>query len=149
MAGQIRGRQILPASNQNVKGDFGYHPAAATTKWDILYCTGVRGGTLELTDADAGAAATCTGPLFVAMHDADPIASRPTDPVARANPGPVLVGPVDTSAASGSGAVYLSDTAGEFAFSAGPVTRVVGVVVVNDASNGYWLFDGRLGTLPA
>ena len=144
MPGQVRGREILPARNDNKKGDFGYHPAAAISKWEILQVTNVVGGTVVADLADASAATTASGALFIAVHEAEPQADRPNDPVARMNPGPYLVGPVDTSAATAFGhEVYLSDTPGAVSFGVqGTTERVVGHTVVDDATNGYWLFFG-------
>lgn len=144
----VAGRVIKTANFRNTKDEWGYHPAAATTQWEVLFVSDLNGLTPEMTVADGDTLVECTGQLFVAMHDCDPDTARPTQAIGRAHPGPVVVGPVDTSSFTAVGSPVYLNAAGAVGASAEPnpgYTRVVGSVVVKDATNGYWLFEGSPG----
>lgn len=148
---EIAGRNVKPANTRASKLDVGYHPAQAITENQILYVSGIANsstGAWAMDLADADAEATANGPLFIACTDASVDSARAGDSIARANPGPYLVGPVDTSGGSAGDTVFLSTTAGGWTLtapSANPdVVRPIGRVLTS-ATLGYWVFDGHAG----
>lgn len=126
-----------------------YHPAVSVDKWDILYITDVlgAGACLSLDLADADAVATAAGTLFCASHAAAPDTQQGNNPVAYCHR-MILVGPVDTSAATVRDPVYLSTMAGGWTLTApngsGDVVRIIGYVEKVSSTDGYWMFDQSL-----
>ena len=116
--------QIKPGVTKARSSAVKVYCGAAVTANDILSVTGAQGDFMKVAPADADIGVTLNGgPLFVADYTA---ASGDYTPVAL--PWKVVVG-VDTSTSSIGAPIYLSATAGSFAFTAGTVGLKVGTVL--------------------
>lgn len=137
----IRGKRLnycVDGSHERLR----FVPAVAIAKNDILVANGRVNGHLRLTKADAALPITSRGKLYLSLHPvlAGYVGSEPNGAAATWG----LITDVDTSAATVGDPVYLSGTAGGWSLTAGVVPRVIGRVVVVDATAGVIEFDGDL-----
>jgi hypothetical protein len=129
---RVRQREILPGAFYHLGQRTTAKVMEAVSEGDALYVSGQDGGHLELSKADAAAAATCAGRLYVARKAMlAAVAGRAVDlPLDR-----MVLESQDTSAGAIGQPVYLKDGGG-WSFTAGTVKRIIGFVIAADASAG-------------
>ena len=140
----ISGRKLKPCvdgSHERLR----YVPAAAISKDDILIANGKVGGHVRLTKADSDLPLTARGKLYLATH-AIRSGDVGTDPNGYAATWGLITG-VDTNSGTVGDLVYLSGTAGGWSLTAGTVPRVIGRIIVKDATDGVIEFDGTLDSM--
>jgi len=129
--GNLKQRLIKPGRDFNYAEGVKVKAAEAIAENDILMVTSYSGPFCVVSKADASASTTCAGRLLIAKH------AIPSGGYGVALPWKLVTG-IDTSASSAAGAaVYLSDTAGGYVYSApgGGVSVVIGHVVVDDTAS--------------
>jgi hypothetical protein len=127
--GNLKQRLIKPGRDFNYAEGVKVKAGEAIAANDIVYTSSYSGPFCVVSKADASASATCAGRLLIAKH------AIPDGGYGVALPWKLVTG-IDTSASSAAGAaVYLSDTAGGYVYSAGTVSVVIGHVVVDDTAS--------------
>mgnify|MGYP003110803835 CR=1 FL=1 len=101
---------------------------------DLVYFTAQRGLVMEVTAADADAAASAITPLWIARHDI------PNGEYGEVVPWK-LVRNVNTAAGSVGDSVYVSGTAGGWSLTPGTFAKAVGIIVSDHASTGAVLLQ--------
>lgn len=149
MGSDLKGRKIKRGNMSMTKLAMAFAPSTAISKNAIVTASGNNGKYLTMTNADADNPAHALSPLWLSTSSA---VVSPTTHLAVngtcVSRGAIIgdsANVVDTSTATLGAPVYLSNTAGGWALSAGTHKRQIGIVAKVHATDGIIVFDGALG----